>query len=114
MIYFYNLVNREKSQMMFSFIMSQFSNPIKGDWILQVINDFNDLNINYGISYLQKISETTFKTMVKRNIRKFLFAKLISQKNAHSKMKDLDYTELKMKPYLLQTDLTYSETITSI
>ena len=70
-IYFHNLINRPRSQIIYSFLMSQYSEPIKGDWVIQVTNDFADLNISQDFEFLQSTSSSAFKNLVKRKARLF-------------------------------------------
>ena len=52
-IYFHNLIIRPRSQIIYSFLMSQYSNPVKGDWVIQVTKDFTDLNISQDFEFLK-------------------------------------------------------------
>ena len=105
-IYFHNLVNREKSQMIYRFLLSQFLKPVKGDWTLQVLQDFKDLEINFDFQWLEKISKNTFKALVKQRLQIFALKQFNNQKITHLKMRYLNYQELKMQDYLHDKNTT--------
>ena len=45
LIYFHNLMNREKSQIIYSYLQSQIAKPTKGDWIYQIYEDTKDFEL---------------------------------------------------------------------
>ena len=55
MIYYHNIINRDKHQMIYIFLMTQFLQPSRHDWILQVIQDFKDLEISSDFAFKKLI-----------------------------------------------------------
>ena len=108
-IYFHNLINRNKKQIIYSFVMTQYSKRSKGDWISYVLNDFNDFEINSSFSYLEGISTLSFKKIVKAKAKAFALRKFKSSQANHSKMKNLSYQELKMQEYFSSPNFTTEE-----
>ena len=105
-MYFHNLLRRNKSQTVYAFLMSQISNPTKGDIILQIYRDLDDLGIEKNISFIQKLSLSKFKDLVNKRSLIYAFQQFYENKNRHSKMRYLEYPELKMQQYLLESTLT--------
>ena len=64
-LYFHNLLTRKKTQMIYSFVMTQIAKPTKNDWVLQVFDDLKDLNIDCSILYIQSLSNNAMKRIVK-------------------------------------------------
>ena len=88
-IYYHNLINRNKKQMSYSFVMTQYSKRNKGDWISYELNDFNDFEIDSSFSYLEGISTFSFKKIVKAQAKALALRKFkLSQAN-HSKIKKI-------------------------
>ena len=52
------------------------------------------------------MSKLSFKNKVKTNAHKFAFLKLLSCKDLHSKMKNLNYSNLSLQSYLTMQNLT--------
>ena len=105
-VYYHNLLKRNKSQMIYSFLMTQISKPSKKDWIHQVNEDLEDFEIDPSIPYLQSLSFNSLKTIVKNKSKIFALKVFIDQKSQHSKMKNLKYSDLKMQEYLLSPTLS--------
>ena len=108
-IYYHSLVNRDKSQMIYSFLLTQYLYRTKGDWITQVLKDFEDLKINSDFIFLENISALKFKSLVKEKLNWFAFNQFMSMKKLHSKMKNLSYNRLKIKDYLLDENTRVKE-----
>ena len=45
LIYFHNLLKRDKSQVVYSYLQSQIAYPSKGDWIYQIYEDMKDFEL---------------------------------------------------------------------
>ena len=109
LVYFHNLVNRDKSQLMYAFIHSQISDPIKGDWYLQVVKDMEDFNLSSDLYFYENISTKKFKDLIKKQSKIYSFNKYIEQKKMHSKMNKLSYEKLEIQQYLLQDDISIED-----
>ena len=86
--------------MLYNFVLTQWNNESSGDWTGLVKDDLKRFNINLSITSLQSMSKATFKAMVKREAKRVAFEELLEKKNKHSKMKNLEYKELKIQNYL--------------
>ena len=73
-IYYHNLVNRPKDQILYSFIMTQISQNCKGDWVRQVYKDLEDFQIPSTLEYHENISGYSMKKLVKEKAKIFCLA----------------------------------------
>ena len=105
-MYFHNLVNREKHQMIYSFFMTQYHRNCKGDWVLQVEKDFKDFNLISSFSFLENISKEAFKKLVLEGAKPFAFEQLLEKKKSHTKMNKLSYINFEIQDYLLSNDIS--------
>ena len=80
--YFMDILTREKKDMLHNFILTQWYKPNKGYWTEQVKRDLIDLDLPDS---LKEILKNKFS--------------LVQLKNKHSKMKNLQYTELNTQDY---------------
>ena len=91
--------------MLYTFFITQWNNPCKGDWTELVQRDLEDLNIPCSFEYILSKSKEAFKRLVKVKAKEFALEKLTRKKNTHSKMEKLDYNEIKIQKYLLSEQL---------
>ena len=64
--YLLNLNETELLQKVFS---AQLKNPVKWDWVLQIIEDLKTLQLPTDFNKIKNISKAKFETMVKRNAK---------------------------------------------
>ena len=57
------------------------------------------IEIDKNFENLKKMSKESFKKLVEKKVRKAALKDLIKRKNSHSKMKNLEYSELELQPY---------------
>ena len=73
--------------------------------MIQIIEDLNALKITTDFNEIKKMKKTTFKSLVKDNIKKIALEYLNNIKIEHSKMDNLEYTELNIQQYLNSTKI---------
>ena len=98
--YLHHLATRNKNEMLSQFFMTQWRNPTRGDWTQTVKENMEEFGIPADFEYLVSKSKDSFKKIVKSKAREFAFEDLLEKKEKHSKMEHLNYTELKIQPYL--------------
>ena len=99
-MYLHYLVNLKKEEMLHQFFIAQWENPAKNDWTETVKKDLECLGIKCDLKEIQKKKKEQFREMVKRSIKSVAFNYLMELKRKHSKMNNLQYTELKQQNYL--------------
>ena len=80
-------------------------NPVKGDWILQVLDDLKLVGITLNFNEIKKMKKHSFKNMVKEKVKMASLRYLNLLKAKHSKMDNLTYTQLHIQPYLTSSKI---------
>ena len=90
--------------------MEQWENPAKrNEWTEQVKLDLDDLGILDDLNWIREKSKWAFKTLVKKQVSELALVKLLEQKERHSKMADLEYSELDIQKYLKDKAITVQQ-----
>ena len=78
--------------------------PSKDDWIIQVLREQYELEINLGFEEIQFMSKLKFKTLVQEKVKEKVFQYLLNKKDSrnfkNAKGKLLSYSTLIMSQYL--------------
>ena len=94
--YLHSILQRDQNSMLYRFFNTQWLNPTKGDWVLQVKEDLKDLNICSSFENIKSKSKQAFKMYVKKKVKIFALETLKIKKTNHSKMANV----LFFKPYI--------------
>ena len=103
--YLHIILKSDHSGMLYKFFIAQWKNPSKGDWTEQVKADLIEFGISMDFNDIKRKSKDAFKRLVKSRTKEIAFRKLSKMKNEHSKMSNLEYSELEIRNYLLREDL---------
>ena len=85
--YLYSILSREKTGMLYSFFLTQWHTPSKGDWTKQVKADLEEFKIPCSFEHILSKSKEAFKRLVKVKAREYAMEILRSQQAKHSKWK---------------------------
>ena len=88
------LLSRDTNIMVYSFFITQWYNPTRGDWTEQVKKDLVDFDLPIDFDFIQSKSKEAFKKMVKSKAKEYALNKLLNNKSKHSKMNELWYTDM--------------------
>ena len=88
---------------------TQWKYPVKDDWVNQVQQDLKDLDMILNLEEIRSKSTYTFKKQVKIKSKEFALEQLLILKSKHSKMENLEYTEIKLQNYLSNDSITVQE-----
>ena len=93
---------KQKSESMIKRVFeAQVKSRTKKDWISTVLTDMEQLGVNSTFADIQQMSKGEWKTMIKRSIEDKAFQNLMTRKQTHSKVKELNYEKLGMQSYFL-------------
>ena len=92
--------------MLFSFFITQWHNPCRGDWTEQVKEDLSDFGIPCSFDYIERKSKETFKQIVKIKAKEYALRLLRRKQDTHSKMENLYYSDIQMQNYLMNEKTT--------
>lgn len=74
--------------------------PVKGDWTEQVRIDLEDSGIQENFDWIKSKSVNSFKRLVKKKAKQYALSELLRMKSIHSRLDNIEYTELKTQKYL--------------
>ena len=113
LMYHHHILRRPKNELISKFYHAQKLKPSKGDFVNLVDMDKKLLKINLTDDQISSISDSKYKEMIKKAISEETFKYLINLKKKHSKMDELNYSELKIQNYLKSSNgLTHDEKCT--
>ena len=92
--YLHSLLSRDTNSMLYSFFITQWYNPTRGDWTEQVKKDLVDFDLPIDFDFIQSKSKEAFKKVVKVKAKEYALRKLLNNKSKHSKMNELWYTDM--------------------
>ena len=98
--FLYYILKLDKKELLSKFYHSQKLNPSKNDWTTRVKRDMEILSINLTDEQIASVSKFKFKKMIKEKARQAAFEYLMDIKKSHSKMDNLQYSQLEMQKYL--------------
>ena len=77
---------------------AQLENPVKNDWSEQVKDDLKKTDLDHlTFDDIKTMKRDTFKKLVREKIRSLALKNLLIEKEKLSKIKNLQYTELKLQ-----------------
>ena len=107
--YLHHLVTRDKDEMLSKTFWTQWQYPVRGDWVLLVEEDLEMFGINNNLTWIKSKSKLSFKAIVKSKAKELALELLLNKKEKHSKMKNLQYTQIEMQKYLENENIKVSE-----
>jgi hypothetical protein len=98
--YLHYLVRLGENDMLSKVFKAQWKYPVRDDWTTTVQQDLKDFDISLSIDEIKVKSEYSFKRLVKIKAKEYALDSLLTMKNRHSKMDNLEYVELNIQNYL--------------
>ena len=93
--------------MLYTFLMTQWNNPTRGDWTEQVKQDLEDFDIPQSFELMENKSQETFKKLVKVRAKEYALKILLTKKG--TKMENLSYSDLQIQKYLVSEETTVNQ-----
>ena len=109
LLYLWHILHLEKNELVARTHKSQKLPPRKGDWILSVLKDMNELGLEVEEREIIEMSKNKFKNIVKGKIENLALLKLNELKMKHSKSENIESTKLRTASYLVYQRLTKYE-----
>ena len=97
--YLHYLLQGSKQEMLGKFFWLQWNSPLKGDWVNTVRQDLADFGMSADSDILKRYSKNSFAKLVKSKAMDYAFYDLMKRKSNHTKMRYLNYFELRMQNY---------------
>ena len=99
-LYLQTILKRDKEELTKKIYNAQKKNPLKGDWILLVQKDFEEIGLDFDEEQIIRETKCEFRTRVKLSLRSHLFSELKDEQKQHSKISNIGYQRSKMHEYL--------------
>ena len=81
--------------------MKQQKSPNKGDWVLQIIKDFEFMDEQINEYFISNTSKEEYSKFIKLKVEQPAFTmNLLMKESSKKKLKDLTYEKLLMQEYL--------------
>ena len=108
--YLHHLVTRSEREMIYQFLMAQWKFPAKkNEWTEQVKADLLEFSLDDELNWIKKKSKSSFKILVKNQMREVALVNLLEKKESHSKMMSVNYSSLMMQAYLKDPEVTATQ-----
>ena len=105
-MFLHYILQQNPYSLLYSFFEEQCANKLTGDWIHQVEEDLQILDISLTLQEIQEMSKGQFKSLVKKQTEGAALKYLLSQQTKLSKSIDCDYSKLETQSYLLSKNLS--------
>ena len=94
-----------------NFFVAQEKSPVKGDWVLRVKKDIEELGLNLTFLEIARTSKSDLKKITREQVKSAALRYLTELKLSHSKSRNVRYGELQLQSYLQssQSDLSIRE-----
>ena len=99
LLYLWDILNKNKSELVQRFYKSQKAFSVRNDWVIQVQEDLNICGLNFSDEEISKLKRITFKKLVMEKIQALAAQYLIALKTKHTKSINLEYSK-EMQSYL--------------
>ena len=97
-MFFKDILNENPESLIFKFIMTQYNNPTRGDWVSGCLKDLQYLNINLKIEEIKAMKRNAFRKILQESIKAKAFQYLLEKRG--SKGSEIKYSSLKIAEYL--------------
>ena len=107
--YLHYILQMKPTSMLQRFFMAQWKYSEKHDWAELVRKDLTDFDLSTELQSIKSMTEFTLKGILRKKTREFALNKFLKMKSSHSKLVNLEYTELKLQDYLKSNDFSVEE-----
>ena len=99
------LLSSDKNNSLYKFFDTQWRFPSKNDWTLTVKKDLKDFGIDENLQLIKQKSKEFFKKFIRIKAKDYEMRSLMLQKQEMSKIRYVDFKDLKLSKYLELQDL---------
>lgn len=103
-LYLHHILQNKRESLLRRFFEAQLSNPSHRDWVSQVLDDLEELDLNLELEQIENMKREKFKILLKEAIKHKAFSYLLERKRGrisdNAKGKCIMYEEFEMSEYL--------------
>ena len=107
LMYYWTLLNKSEDELVKKFFDIQKEHSVKDDWIEQIQNDLNSLDIDLNEQEIKVMKKEVFKSALKKKLQEKATVFLMNYREKHSKTQNLK--SYKLQSYLSSNKLTTNE-----
>ena len=111
-MYLHHLVTRMENEMLYKFFITKWTSPTKGDWSETVKENPKEYGIPEDLEFIRNKTKYSFKNLIKNRGKENTLRQLLIMKGKHSKIKELEYTDLSIQEYFLLPELEVEQSRT--
>ena len=108
-MFLHHVLQQKEDSLIFKFFMAQLNSPTSQDWVVTVLQDIEELDIQLELGSIKDMKKVKFKNIVKEKVKcgafEYLMDKKAARKSENAKGKLLEYEHLEKSEYL--TPLEY-------
>ena len=108
-LFLHYILHEDENSLMYRFLQSQLASPVKGDWVIDVMKNIEELGIKESLEEIKSMSIFKFRRIVVKAVRQKTFKDLNNLKNSHNKVKHIEYEKFEMQKYLKNPALSNHE-----
>lgn len=101
LMYWFHIISRDPNSLLYKFYSVQKSSPVRHDWVTQIDQDKELVNLCLTDEEVIKMTKRKFKRIVKQKVISAALLHLNSVAETHSKSKNLIKSELKCEKYIM-------------
>ena len=96
-LFLHHILQQKKDSLLYRFFIAQLENPTYRDWVSQVLEDLEILEISLEIEEIQTMKIDKFKHIVKKSVKEkaflYLLQKKTDRKSDNAKGKLIEYED---------------------
>ena len=108
-MFLHYILNQDPDSILYRFLMTQMQGRKKKDWIVQVLKDLKELQMDEDLENIKLIKKVKFKNIVDKKIKQKVFEDLMIKKDSHSKVKEIKYKIFQMQKYLTSCEVKITQ-----
>ena len=109
LMFLYYLLTRDENELTSQVLQAQIDDPIKGDWILTVMDDLKSFGLSHlSMDNIKIMKKEKFKELIRKSCKSTAFTFLMNEKQEKNKSKlaKVSYNKLEMQSYLENNNLS--------
>ena len=110
LMYHHQILSKDNNETIKKIYLKQKEDNVKGDWYRLLLKDFEFLGITMDESEILNTPKHIYKKKIKELVRKAGFLYLTEQKLSHTKVRNIQYSNLSIQPYLTSKLFNSEET----
>ena len=110
LIYHHHILTQDDNELIKRIYEKQKENSLKGDWIMIIREDFEFIGEVLNEDFIKSTTKNVYKLFIKNKVRKAAFESYLKLKErSKKKLKNLNYKDFGMQPYLNSNKFSTSE-----